>query len=185
MVRIRSRRTLLALVAAALVCFLTWFLVCFALLVHPRVDRAAPADAVVMLGGSSGARLDTAVSLMDRGLARALVISTPRDSSSRRSLAFCALPHPYPVTCFVPDPSTTRGEAEEIGRLSDAHGWHNVMVVTSLFHIARARMTVARCYSEDLRMIPAAHEHTPLRQWAYQFVYQTAGWLQAQIHRHC
>lgn len=185
MVRIRSRRTLLVLVAATLACFLTWLAVCFALLVHPRVDEPAKADAVVMLGGSSGARLDTAVSLMDQGLAGTLVISTPRDSSSRRSLAFCAAPHPYPVTCFVPDPSTTRGEAEEIDRLSAANDWHSVMVVTSLFHLARARMTVARCYSGELRMIPAAHERIPLRQWAYQFAYQTAGWLQAQLHRHC
>jgi len=38
-----------------------------------------------------------------------------------------------------PHPTTTRGEAEEIGSLARAHHWSSVLVVTSKYHISRAR----------------------------------------------
>jgi uncharacterized SAM-binding protein YcdF (DUF218 family) len=181
----RVRRRLTRLVAVPAVVLLVWVLVCFRLLVHPHLDRVVPADAVVMLGGSSGARLDTAVALMSAGKAGQLVVSTPSDGSSTRSKQFCAQPHPYPVLCFDPSPSTTRGEAEEIRRLALARQWHTVIVVTSVFHISRARMTIHRCFKGNLLMVAPRHESISLATWAYQFGYQTAGWVQAQWLRSC
>jgi uncharacterized SAM-binding protein YcdF (DUF218 family) len=167
------------------VVFLAWVLVCFRLLVHPHLDRVVPADAVVMLGGSSGARLDTAAALMSAGKAGQLVVSTPSDGSSTRSKQFCAQPHPYPVLCFDPSPSTTRGEAEEIRRLASTRHWRTVIVVTSLFHVSRARMTIQRCFKGKLLMVAPRRENISLATWTYQFGYQTAGWIQAQWLRSC
>jgi uncharacterized SAM-binding protein YcdF (DUF218 family) len=181
----RLRRRLTLLLGVVAVVFLAWVLVCFRLLVHPHLDRVVPADAVVMLGGSSGARLDTAAALMSAGKAGQLVVSTPSDGSSTRSKQFCAQPHPYPVLCFDPSPSTTRGEAEEIRRLALARHWHTVIVVTSMFHVSRARMTIRRCYRGDLLMVAPPHEKISPATWAYQFGYQTAGWIQAQWLRSC
>jgi uncharacterized SAM-binding protein YcdF (DUF218 family) len=181
----RLRRRLTRLIGVLAILFLAWFLVCFRLLVHPHLNTVVHADAVVMLGGSSGARLDTAVALMASGNAGQLVISTPNDGSAFRAKLFCAQPHPYPVLCFNPSPSTTRGEAEEIRRLAVSRHWSTVIVVTSVFHISRARMIVDRCYEGKLVMVAPQHEHISLATWAYQFGYQSAGWLQAQLLRSC
>jgi hypothetical protein len=51
----------------------------------------------------------------------------------------------YKVICFHPDPYSTRGEAEQIARLVNRHRWRSVVVVTSTFHVTRARMLVKRC----------------------------------------
>jgi uncharacterized SAM-binding protein YcdF (DUF218 family) len=49
-------------------------------------------------------------------------------------------------------------------RLTRAHGWTRLNVVTSNFHIFRARIIVRRCYHGALRMIgaPQSAKHLPV-----------------------
>jgi len=57
--------------------------------------------------------------------------------------------------CFRAVPYSTRGEARAIARLATAHGWRMVDVVTSQFHVFRARILIRRCYHGGLRMVGA------------------------------
>ena len=79
------------------------------------------------------------------------------------------------VTCFTPNPATTQGEAQEIRRLAAAQHWNTIIVVTSTYHVSRARMIIERCFDGRLEVV-AARTHISLLDWAYQFAYQT-GWI--------
>jgi uncharacterized SAM-binding protein YcdF (DUF218 family) len=49
------------------------------------------------------------------------------------------------VLCFRPDPYSTRGEARAVARMAAARGWRSVLVVTSTYHVTRARLLFDRC----------------------------------------
>jgi uncharacterized SAM-binding protein YcdF (DUF218 family) len=65
-----------------------------------------------------------------------------------------------------PDPYTTRGEARAVARLADEHGWRSVVVVTSRYHVPRARMIFNRAWNGDLRMMGV-----PSTSWRLPFDY--------------
>jgi uncharacterized SAM-binding protein YcdF (DUF218 family) len=162
-----------------------WVTCCTRLLVFARIDTPATADAVVMLGGDSGTRLPEALRLVRAGMAPELVLSTPRDWTAAPSRQVCR-DRPIPrITCFEPDPSTTRGEAEEIGRLAAERGWRRVIVVTSTYHVSRARMIIRRCYHGEILMVTPGSEHISLKSWVFQYGYQSAAWLVGQVQRSC
>lgn len=52
--------------------------------------------------------------------------------------------------CFHPRPYATRGEAEAFARLADAMRWRSVVVVSSRYHLVRARMLFDRCYGGNV-----------------------------------
>lgn len=154
----------------------------------PTLDRLGPGsrvDAVVALGGLT-ASADHARLLVERGAAPVLVLSNPyppgRAPTVERACRGGQTGHR--VICFEPRPSTTRGEAREIRALALAHGWDRVAVVAPTFHVSRARLLVQRCYSGTLLMLSP-----PLRvsrlQLAYQYAYQSAGYVKAGLLRGC
>ena len=97
----------------------------------------------------------------------------------------CATPPPrVDVHCFVPEPHTTRGEGRELSRLAAENNWHTVIVVTALPHLARARFILGRCFHGDLVMV-ASPDALSLKRWAYEFAYQTAGYLRAILQPGC
>ncbi len=121
-----------ALVAASLLLF-----------VFPPQDRPGRANAVVVLSGGKNDRLPEGIELVRRGVAPLLVISDGRTYAPR----LCAgETSGFRVLCFRPDPYSTRGEAEEIARLAHARRWRSVVVVTSRYHVFRARVLFRRCF---------------------------------------
>src|SRR5581483_1500567 len=48
---------------------------------------------------------------------------------------------------------TLRGEARAVARLARTHGWRSVAVVTSTFHVTRAKMLFRRCYRGELAFV--------------------------------
>ncbi|MDQ1744170.1 MAG: hypothetical protein QOE23_2509 [Pseudonocardiales bacterium] len=173
------------LVAALLALLLVWLAGCFLLVVHPSVDRPVRSDAILVLGSPSvDGRLEEGLRLAAAGYADTLVISIGW-AKGRQRIAACADNDPrYRVICFQPDPPTTRGEAEEVGRLARQQHWNSVLVVTSTYHLSRARLIVGRCMPGTVRMVD-----TPARPslggWAYQFAYQTGGFAKALLHPSC
>ena len=126
--------------------------------VLPHGDKPVHADAVVVLAGTDS-RLPVGERLVHEGYAPLLVVSLerPPTSSERRACARGAL-------CFHASPYSTRGEAREIGNLAVQRRWRTVDVVTSKFHIFRARILIRRCYHGTLRMIgsPQSTLHLPI-----------------------
>jgi hypothetical protein len=124
-------------------------LVAFVLFVRPPTADVDAVDAVGALAGGAGERLRVARELVeDDGAASVLVLSYGPSS-------LCAGDHPYEVICFVPDPSTTAGEAREVGRLADEHGWSSLAVVTSTHHVTRSRVLVGQCTDAEVAMVDA------------------------------
>ncbi len=127
-----------------------------------RTDAPIKADAVVVLAGTVE-RLPVGLELMRKGYAPLLVVSLS-DPMSHQQAAVCRRRQPFRVVCFRARPFETRGEARAIGRFARARRWHRVDVVTSFFHIVRARVLIRRCYHGTLRMIgaPESRLHLPI-----------------------
>jgi uncharacterized SAM-binding protein YcdF (DUF218 family) len=137
------RLVLLVLLLAALAAVSVW------LFVFPRTDAPRRADAVVVLSGSNHDRLPKGLALMRARVAPLLVLS----DGARTDPALCRRRTPYRVLCIRPRPFSTRGEAEAIARLARARHWRSVDVVTSRYHVYRARLIVERCYHRRLHVV--------------------------------
>lgn len=147
----------LLLVLAGLVAL--WLGACAVLFVWPPAESSPPAhaDAVVVLSGGLNRRLDPALALMRTGIAPVLAISGAfhhgRWKKAQRLCRGGLGPTRYRVLCFEPHPYSTRGEARAIARLARVHRWSRVVIVTSTYHVTRARMLVRRCYRGDLWVV--------------------------------
>jgi uncharacterized SAM-binding protein YcdF (DUF218 family) len=162
------------LAAALLVAYVA---VAVYLFVLPHDDRPARADAVVVLSGTKH-RLPVGERLVRQHDAPLLVISRSNDPSAaeRRACRNGAL-------CFRAHPYSTRGEAHAIARLAAARHWSTVDVVTSNFHVFRARIVIRRCYHGALRMIGAPER---LRRLPLDIAKESVKLAyQATIARHC
>lgn len=153
---------MIRLVLFLVVLVLVWTAVGVWLFVVRHGDKPFGADAVVVLAGTRQ-RLPVGLDLMRRGFAPVLVVSRSRTASSLQATT-CTERHRYRVICFDAHPYSTHGEAEEIGRLARAHHWTRLNVVTSSFHVFRARILLKRCYHGALRMIgaPESTRHLPI-----------------------
>jgi uncharacterized SAM-binding protein YcdF (DUF218 family) len=134
-------------------------------------ETGAPdhADAVIVLSGGRE-RLPPALTLIRRGVAPVLAISSvSRTSPWPLGRRVCAARRyaKAKVICFDAEPYSTRGEAETVARLARAHHWTSIAVVTSRFHITRARMLFRRCYTGRLSTVgvPTTWWKLPLH-WA-------------------
>jgi uncharacterized SAM-binding protein YcdF (DUF218 family) len=164
---------------------LAWLAACYLVVAQPTVNEPVRSDAILVLGPPLvDGRLDEALRLAAAHYAGIVVISIGWDKGRQR-VAACANDNPaYQVICFEPDPATTRGEAEEIGRLARERGWHSVLVVTSTYHVSRARLIVQRCMPGTVRVL-AGTSRLSMDDWLYQFAYQTGGFAKAFLHRSC
>ena len=164
-----------------------WLVACAFLFVWPSTGVGRKkADAVVVLSGDRNHRLEPALSLVRRGVAPTLVISSAAlDPRWHKARALCAHPNQgsFHVLCFTARPYSTQGEARGIARLARDHRWRRVVVVTSTFHVTRARMLVKRCYPGALAMVGARTTWWRLpEEWASE-----TGKLivQLTLHRAC
>jgi len=132
-----------------------WLVAVAFLFVWPRADAPPKhADAVVVLSGGLDRRLDPALQLVRQGVAPTLVISSPNRGNWPKARKLCkAGASGFHVVCFQAQPYSTQGEARAIARLAAAHHWTRVVVVTSTFHVTRARMLIERCYHDKLWVV--------------------------------
>jgi uncharacterized SAM-binding protein YcdF (DUF218 family) len=138
-------------VLGALVALLLWLFV-FVGTSHPK-----HADAIVVLAGNSG-RVTTGMRLHREGIAPVLAVSVDETTDIRRA-PVC---RGRRVVCFHASPFSTRGEAETFSRIARRRGWRRVVIVSSRFHLRRARMLFHRCTEASLQVVPS---HTSL--WQY------------------
>lgn len=154
------------------------------LFVWPSTNDAGRADAVVVLDGGSGERLDRARALMARGIAPTLAISTGRDLDVGEAGDLCTKPQQFEVVCFSPRPDSTRGEARALTMLARRNGWNEVVLVTSTYHVTRARILVERCFAGRVDVVAASPPRRPLH-WVAAVVHEWAGMLETTIRRGC
>lgn len=147
------------------------------LFVWPSTSTLQRADAVVALAGGDGERLDRGLELVREGVAPTLVASTGPNR-------LCGTKQAFEVVCFLPSPETTRGEAEAIGRMARERGWTSIVLVTSTYHVSRARLLVGRCYSGTLA-VAAAEPDQGVAAWIGFIAHEWGGLADSLVHRSC
>jgi hypothetical protein len=153
--------------------------------VRPQVDPLRHADAILVLGGPDYSRYEYGFELAEQGWAPSLVISNPSGDDDRWLSGQCAEPRRiFTVHCFTPDPATTKGEGRELQRLASLYRWRTVIVVTIRPHISRARFILTRCFDAEFVMVPSPG-NISVPYWAYQYLYQTTGYVRALIQPGC
>jgi hypothetical protein len=160
------------LLTAFVMLFGLWLVAVALLFVWPQADTGAPAhaDAVVVLSGGRNSRLDPALKLVERGVAPVLAISSPyHDTRWAKAQRLCQGHERFKVICFAAVPYSTRGEAETVSRLARHDGWTRIVVVTSSYHVTRARMLFRRCYHGQLWTVGTkSHWVTLPEEWAFE-----------------
>ncbi|MDF0530647.1 hypothetical protein P0W64_13805 [Tsukamurella sp. 8F] len=182
----RFRRWLARGVGSAVIAVVAVTAAGYPVYVAPRTDAPTRADAVVVIGGPGAERYTYGIELAERGLAPRLVISDPDWASHQIVGPVCAQPsrRGYTVTCFRPDPPTTKGEIKELNKLAHSEQWRTIDLVTFTPHVSRTRYLLDRCYSGDVR-VSANPQHIGFVETAWQYVYQTAGYARALVQRGC
>ena len=156
-----------------------WFVGCGVLFLWPREDSPRSADAVVVLAGDAAERIPRGLELVESGVAPSLVLSREpgrkwshwRDLCTRRS-----------VVCFSADPYSTAGEADAVARLAARRGWRSIVVVTSRYHLFRARLLFRRCLPGRVSVVSADYD----RRWLpVTLPLETAKLVGAVVARDC
>jgi uncharacterized SAM-binding protein YcdF (DUF218 family) len=152
-----------------------WLVAVAVLFVWPQAAEQPPthADAVIVLSGGENWRLDPALKLVERGVAPVLAISSPfHDQKWTKAHRLCRGQDgrlPFKVICFQAVPYSTRGEAETVTRLAEHDGWTRIVVVSSEYHVTRARMLFRRCYHGSLWMVGTSAPRLTLpEEWAFE-----------------
>jgi uncharacterized SAM-binding protein YcdF (DUF218 family) len=152
--------------------------------VWPSTSDVDRADAVVVLDGGAGERLDKARALMARGVAPTLALSTGREMDADEAGDLCTKRQQFEVVCFTPRPDSTRGEARAVARLARDKGWNEVVLVTSTYHVTRARMLLERCFDGRVDAVAASPPRRPLH-WAAAVVREWAAMVETALRRNC
>jgi uncharacterized SAM-binding protein YcdF (DUF218 family) len=174
--RLRRNLFLVGLVAVVVVC-LGLVALNLRLFVFPASSTPANADAVVVLAGGEGERLDRGLELVRDGVAPALVVSTGPDR-------LCGNRYEFEVICFLPDPDDTRGEAAAVGRIADSEGWQRLVLVTSDYHATRARILLERCFPGTVDVSVARSDKGPISLlWAIG--HEWGGLVETALDREC
>lgn len=133
------------------------------------------ADAVVMLGpGLNGERVREALRLVRRGRAPVLVVSRARDPGWAAGQELCRGGRRFQVLCIRATPYTTRGEARTVDRLASKRHWGSLVIVTSTYHVTRARLLYRRCFDGRLDVVGADPEAS-LGEWAGAIAHEWGG----------
>lgn len=119
-------------------------------------DEVTSADAVIVLAGQRE-RLALGVELVDSGVAPVLVISDGLDPTWTAANRLCRFGDPRRVVCRRPDPYSTQGEARLAAHLARERGWDSLVIVTSRFHLFRARRLFRRCFEGKLTVVGLEH----------------------------
>jgi len=148
-----------AFLVVAVVVVAAWVAVAVRFVLWPAQDRVRQADAVVVLAGDH-LRLGKALELMTRRVAPTLVISDGLAPGWRQANRLCRGGARFRVVCFRASPYSTRGGAEAVARLASARGWQSVVVVTSTYHVTRARLLFRRCVDGRVAVTGAAYQRS-------------------------
>lgn len=190
--RSRLRRIVLSLLAASAV---AWLVSASLVLWFAARDRAAPADAIVVLGAAQyrgrpspvlRRRLDHAIGLYARGVAPRLVLTGGIAEGDTASEA--AVSRTYAMRQGVPDTAillendgrTTHQSIRAVAALLKSRDLQRAVVVSDGFHLFRA-WTSARHHGLSVRTSPARPEEGVTAQLVRQPTYFLAETVKAPL----
>lgn len=150
------------------------------LFVWPSSSSPGEVDAVVVLSGGEGERVAKGLDLMEAETADTLVISTGNRQSRgwRTKGPVCRNGggDDFTVICLESARGDTAGEAEAISALARERGWTTMALVTSDYHLYRARLRFDRCF--DGTVVPVAADARPALD---SIVHEVLGTVEAYV----
>jgi len=149
--------------------------------IWPSTGMPDRVDAIVLLNGPSDLnRLETALDLARERRASYLVISySPEGPHWWTGGSVCAPKVSQArVICFIPNPDTTGGEAEFVGRVARQYHWQSVVLVATAPQDPVALLRTRRCFSGQVYMINASF---PASEWPGQLAHYWGSALQALV----
>ncbi len=141
------------LVALVLILWVLGFVLYTMTLARPLAGN--PTDAVVVLTGGKG-RIDRGIALIEGHLARRMLISGAAPGVRPIDLS---LQYKTPIglfTCCVDighEAVDTRSNGDETARWVKQHGYKSVRLVTSDWHMARAKMELGAALGGDVTVV--------------------------------
>ena len=124
-------------------------------LVWPATSPPDQADVVLVLAGGMGEREAMAARLAQEGVARVMVFSDGGGRAAARASRCRLRLDGVRVICLTPRSPNTRGEVRAFAELAAREGWRSVALVTSRYHIRRARLLMGRCYRGTIHSVGA------------------------------
>ena len=144
--------------------------------IYPPSDSTYGVDAVLVLGPPTGNRIDRAREISDQNGGASIIVSvSPRGQHSSERTKAC---RSADVECLIPDPFTTKGEAELLSELAAEYGWGSAAVVTEAPQVLRARYVFDRCSRLDTSVVSVPYSGS-FFGLVYQYGYQTAAFAKA------
>ena len=136
----------------------------FAVTLGKPASRKAPAsDAIVVLTGGPG-RIEHAARLLADGKGKRLLIAGADPSVRKEDLMRRLGGKPSLAACCVDlgsESVDTRSNSEEARRWLERHGYKRVRLVTSDWHMRRARYEFGRTLGKDYRIVADAVRTEP------------------------
>lgn len=145
---------IMAAVALAWVGGLMWF----ALAVPARAPVTERTDGIVVLTGGGG-RIERGLALLEAGAARRMLVSGVDTEVRRVELAARFPGHTRLFACCIDlgrEAIDTRSNAEETARWVAANEVRSLRLVTSSYHLRRARLEVTAELPTGVRLVPDA-----------------------------
>jgi uncharacterized SAM-binding protein YcdF (DUF218 family) len=121
----------------------------------PAPPNATPTDAAVVLTGGSG-RIEHAIDVLRDGQAKRLLIAGVDPSVTKADLSRRLGGSRKLIQCCVDlgsESVDTRSNAEEASRWLQAHRFHSVLLITSDWHMRRARYEFGRVLGSKYRLV--------------------------------
>jgi uncharacterized SAM-binding protein YcdF (DUF218 family) len=121
----------------------------------PAAVTEAPTDAAVVLTGGSG-RIEHAIDVLRQGKAKRLLVAGTDPSVTKADLGRRLGGSRKLIQCCVDlgsESVDTRSNAEEANRWLQAHGFHSVRLITSDWHMRRARFEFAKMLGPRVRIV--------------------------------
>ncbi len=148
------RRTLI--VSASFLALAAFSLLAAAkLFIWPPSDLARAVDAVVVLSGDHGERMAKARDLLGKGVASTLVHAGTPDSQYVSRMCNAGEDGGFEVVCVRQDPDNTSTEAQAVRSLAAGRNWDSIAVVTTTWHVPRARLLFRRCFDGEVYVLGA------------------------------
>jgi uncharacterized SAM-binding protein YcdF (DUF218 family) len=129
----------------------------------PAAANAQPTDAAIVLTGASG-RIEHAIDVVRERKAKRLLIAGADPSVTKRDLAQRIRGSAALLKCCVDlgsESVDTRSNAEEAGRWLAKHQFHSVRLITSDWHMRRARYEFRKVLKGKYEILPDAVRTEP------------------------
>ncbi|MEM9739418.1 MAG: YdcF family protein [Pseudomonadota bacterium] len=127
-------------------------------------------EGVTALTGGSGIRIAAALELLENGAGKRLLISGVNPSISRDEVAARAGGSNTLYDCCVDigyEATTTEENADEVSAWANAHGFVRIALVTSDYHLPRAKLLLsARAPELELVEVPVRTRIDPSRAYS-------------------